>query len=117
MDALGKSARLSVARPSAPPFLTRLQKPHGIEAVRALFPGAADDELIFVGDRFFTDILFGNTHGMLTVYVEPFTSKGDNPMVRIIRSSEAALVQQWEKRGALAPPHRLFSEDLFATTK
>lgn len=68
---------------------------------------------MFVGDRFFTDVVFGNSHGMLTIYVEPFTSKGDNPMVRFMRSSEAELVRIWEKHSS-PPPHPLYSKELFA---
>lgn len=79
-----------------------------------MFPDAKEDELVFVGDRFFTDVVFGNMHGMLTVHVEPFTSKGDNLVVRLIRSMEADIVRGWAKR-ASPPPHRLYSPDLFET--
>lgn len=82
--------------------------------MRALFPGTLDDELVFVGDRFFTDVLFGNSHGMLTIFVDPFTSKGDNPVVRLIRSAEADLIARWERGGVTAPPHRLLDAGLFS---
>ena len=34
---------------------------------------------VMVGDRYFTDIVYGNRHGMVTVRTAPFTSQGAGP--------------------------------------
>ena len=34
--------------------------------------------MIFVGDRYLTDVVYGNRHGMFTVRVEPFTEEGES---------------------------------------
>lgn len=34
-------------------------------------------ELVMVGDRCFTDVVFGNRHGMLTICPEPITLDGE----------------------------------------
>ena len=38
-----------------------------------------------IGDRFMTDIAFGNRLGMLTIRPEPFTSAGETKTVRAVR--------------------------------
>eukprot|EP01133_Synstelium_polycarpum_P013721 gene13721-16175_t len=49
------------------------KKPAGIEAVSSHF-GTTPDRIIMIGDRFLTDVLFGNLYGMLTIYTKPITS-------------------------------------------
>lgn len=41
-------------------------------------------EMIMVGDRYLTDIVFGNRHGMLTVRPRPFTSEGEPVTVALV---------------------------------
>ncbi len=43
--------------------------------------GCASKDLVMIGDRYFTDVVFGNRHGMLTVCPAPITSEGE-PRVR-----------------------------------
>jgi predicted HAD superfamily phosphohydrolase YqeG len=38
-----------------------------------------------VGDRFLTDVVFGNRNGMLTIRPAPFTSKGEPKAVLAVR--------------------------------
>ena len=38
-----------------------------------------------IGDRFLTDVAFGNRLGMLTIRPEPFTSEGETKAVRAVR--------------------------------
>lgn len=38
-----------------------------------------------IGDRFLTDVAFGNRLGMLTIRPEPFTSEGETRTVRAVR--------------------------------
>ncbi len=35
-----------------------------------------------VGDRYLTDIVYGNRHGMLTIRPRPLTAEGENLSVR-----------------------------------
>jgi phosphatidylglycerophosphatase GEP4 len=60
-----------------------------------------------VGDRYFTDVLYGNRHGMLTVRPAPFAPAGDARAVRAARALEDRLVRRWRARGLAAPPHAL----------
>ena len=38
-----------------------------------------------IGDRYLTDIAFGNRLGMLTIRPQPFTSNGEPKTVRAVR--------------------------------
>ena len=39
-------------------------------------------KLIMIGDRYLTDIVYGNRHGMLTIRPRPLTAEGENLSVR-----------------------------------
>ena len=66
-----------------------------------------------IGDRYFTDVAFGNRYGMLTIRVKPFTNQGDNVIVKlIVRQLENANVSRWGQRGIVAPEHRLYHQDI-----
>ena len=67
-----------------------------------------------VGDRYFTDVLYGNRHGMLTVRPAPFAPRGDSRVVRAARALENALVARWRRRGVAPPRHpRMPAPDSF----
>ena len=90
------------------------KKPAGGDEVMSWFRerseagvGVSPHELVFVGDRLLTDVVFGNLHGMLTVHVQPFTLRGDNPAARVIRTVENRVLLpllRWKR----PPPHPLF---------
>lgn len=42
------------------------------------------EELVFIGDRYLTDVVFGNRNGMLTIRPAPFTSKGEPKAVLLV---------------------------------
>lgn len=63
--------------------------------------------MVFVGDRYLTDVVFGNRHGMLTIRVSPLTPKGEPPTVVAARLVEEACVKRWAAAGVKAPPQRL----------
>ena len=63
--------------------------------------------MIFIGDRYLTDVVFGNSHGMLTIRVAPLTSKGEPPTVAAARLVENACVSRWSAAGLRAPAHQL----------
>eukprot|EP01120_Amphizonella_sp_Union-15-10_P012827 TRINITY_DN57_c0_g1_i1.p1 TRINITY_DN57_c0_g1~~TRINITY_DN57_c0_g1_i1.p1 ORF type:complete len:209 (+),score=20.58 TRINITY_DN57_c0_g1_i1:56-682(+) len=88
------------------------QKPGGIDAVISHFNCSAD-KLVFVGDRYLTDILFGNMNGMLTIYCQILTTDGENFAVRMARSFEGWIVQTLRDKGVRPPHHKLFLENLF----
>lgn len=63
--------------------------------------------MVFIGDRYLTDVVFGNRHGMLTIRVAPLTVKGEPPTVAAARRIEEACVQRWSAAGLRAPLHPL----------
>lgn len=73
------------------------------------WPRCEPHEMIFIGDRYLTDVVFGNRHGMLTIRVTPLTSKGEPPTVAAARVVEEACVSRWSAAGLRAPAHRLLS--------
>lgn len=58
-----------------------------------------------VGDRYLTDVAFGNRLGMLTVRVAPVVESGEGEprAVRASRAVEEALVRRRERKGKEAP--------------
>ena len=55
-------------------------------------------EMIFVGDRYLTDVVYGNRHGMFTVRVEPFTEEGESTSIRLAKKIEGGALALWKKR-------------------
>lgn len=87
------------------------KKPAGdVDDVVANFPGCRSaKELIFVGDRYLTDVVFGNRHGMFTIRVAPFTLKGESAAIRAARAIEQSTIALWRSIGVAPKPHeRLF---------
>lgn len=77
--------------------------------------------MIFIGDRYLTDVVFGNRHGMLTIRVTPLTFEGEPPTVAAARVVEEACVSRWSAAGLRAPAHRLLPVEgvgrMIASTK
>eukprot|EP00026_Physarum_polycephalum_P015134 Phypoly_transcript_15756.p1 GENE.Phypoly_transcript_15756~~Phypoly_transcript_15756.p1 ORF type:complete len:217 (+),score=26.30 Phypoly_transcript_15756:80-730(+) len=80
------------------------KKPGGAEDVLAYLK-CEPHEVAAIGDRYFTDILFGNLHGMLTFYTAPLTDVGDNSVVKLLRPYEHGIVQRWIAQNILPPAH------------
>lgn len=74
------------------------------------------EQIAVIGDRYLTDILFGNMHGMLTIHTSPLTKDGESVTVAIIRKFENRLVQRWS-RTTQPPFHPLFSSHVEIITK
>lgn len=73
--------------------------------------GCDTRNLIMVGDRYMTDVVFGNRLGMLTIRPMPFPevagSRHREPMtVRLSRWMEEGLVQRCRRQGMLPPVFR-----------
>ena len=84
----------------------RHKKPRGFESVRQHF-GCDGTALVMVGDRYLTDVTFGNLHGMLTVHTEQLTTVGDNRVAQQMRRVEDWLVARYLRQGYVAAPHPL----------
>lgn len=83
----------------------RVKKPGGgaEEIERQL--GCRSVEVVMVGDRRFTDIVFGNRNGFFTVLTEPLTGEGENFVVKMVRKMEEFVVHNWFGRGLKARSH------------
>ena len=70
-------------------------------------------EVVMVGDRYLTDVAFGNRLGMLTVRVDPVekSGKGEPRAVRASRAVEEALVRRRLGRGMRAPEQELVERE------
>lgn len=80
----------------------------GAGDVEAYF-GCKADRLIMVGDRYLTDVAFGNRLGMMTIRPRPFTMKGEPMAVRMSRWIEEKFVASCVAKGVQAPRHELLS--------
>ena len=89
-----------------PVLRRREKKPRGFESVRAHF-GCDPAALVVIGDRYLTDVVFGNLHGTLTVRTQQLTTAGDNRVARTMGILERWLLAVLRWRGVRAPPHRL----------
>jgi len=87
------------------------KKPGGIDAVLDFFK-CSPHELVMFGDRIFTDIVFGNRYGMLTVHTALLTEEGDNKSAAKVRKYELPLIQKWNEKGIKPPEHILYDESI-----
>eukprot|EP00041_Stephanoeca_diplocostata_P008729 m.129096 g.129096 ORF g.129096 m.129096 type:complete len:214 (-) comp17453_c0_seq14:975-1616(-) len=67
--------------------------------------------------QIFTDVVFGNSNGMLTIKTEPLTTHGDNAAVRLVRELENIFVYVLGVAGVVAPPHILIENKTDAHKK
>jgi phosphatidylglycerophosphatase GEP4 len=87
------------------------KKPGGIAEVKRYFR-CDPAELVMFGDRIFTDIVFGNRYGMLTVHTALLTEEGDNKAAAKIRRYELPLIRKWVEKGITPPPHEKHHPDI-----
>jgi len=87
------------------------KKPSGIDAVTGYF-NCPPEELVMVGDRILTDIVFGNRYGLLTVHTQLLTQANDNKAASATRDWEQALLDGWKEQGINPPGHKLYEPDL-----
>lgn len=85
------------------------KKPAGGAAELEAHFGCLVSELVMVGDRYLTDVVFGNRHGMLTVRPVPLTRAGEPAGVVLARGVEEHFVGRWGHKGVTAPPHPLLT--------
>ncbi|EQC36208.1 HAD superfamily (subfamily IIIA) phosphatase [Saprolegnia diclina VS20] len=86
------------------------KKPNGIEALTSALQ-VAPHELIMVGDRYSTDVLFGNSNGMLTVRTDQLDKSGESMLNLTMQAIENAILGRLYARGVEAPAHALYGKD------
>ncbi|KAK9011505.1 hypothetical protein V6N11_044353 [Hibiscus sabdariffa] len=90
----------------------KVKKPAGTaEEIEKHF-GYKSSQLIMVGDRPFTDVVYGNRNGFFTILTEPLSVAEEPFIVRQVRKLEVTLVNWWLRRG-LKPPLILSLADQF----
>lgn len=88
----------------------KVKKPAGnAEEIEKHF-GCPASMLVMVGDRHFTDVVYGNRNGFLTVWTQPLSVKGEPVVVRLVRRFESALVNRWSKKGLKPIGHSLLGD-------
>eukprot|EP01025_Chloroclados_australasicus_P042079 TRINITY_DN44823_c0_g1_i1.p1 TRINITY_DN44823_c0_g1~~TRINITY_DN44823_c0_g1_i1.p1 ORF type:complete len:236 (-),score=12.28 TRINITY_DN44823_c0_g1_i1:610-1269(-) len=81
------------------------KKPGGDCVELEQYFGCQCHQLIMVGDRQLTDIVYGNRFGMLTIKVEPFTDRGETISVKMVRRIEDRICKRWVEKG-IQPPNQ-----------
>lgn len=85
----------------------KVKKPAGsAEEIEKHF-GCSSKMLVMVGDRHFTDVVYGNRNGFLTVWTQPLSLKEESFVVRQVRKIEVGLVNRWCKNGLKPNDHSL----------
>ena len=87
------------------------KKPGGINSVINYF-NCNPRGLVMFGDRIFTDIVFGNRYGMLTVHTALLSEKRDNKNAAKVRNYELPLVKNWLDEGKKAPNHSMYNSNI-----
>ncbi|KAI4308077.1 hypothetical protein L6164_031189 [Bauhinia variegata] len=88
----------------------RLKKPAGTaEEVEKHF-GCESSKIIMVGDRPFTDIVYGNRNAFLTILTEPLSLAQEPFIVRQVRKLKNSFVNYWSRRGLKPPSHKLLPD-------
>ncbi len=57
-----------------------------------------------VGDRYLTDVVFGNRNGMLTIRPAPFTSKGEPKAVLLVSGGQSPHAREGDSDLVLCQP-------------
>ncbi|CAK7346690.1 unnamed protein product [Dovyalis caffra] len=88
----------------------RVKKPAGTaEEIEKHF-GCKSSQLIMVGDRPFTDIVYGNRNDFLTILTNPLSLTEEPFVVRQVRKLEMILMNYWFKKGLKPISHDLLPD-------
>ncbi|RLN82557.1 hypothetical protein BBJ28_00009503 [Nothophytophthora sp. Chile5] len=85
------------------------KKPGGISFVKTHFGEVDPATLVIIGDRYSTDVLFGNLNGLLTIRTEQFVPEDESVVNRQLQRIEKAAVRLLERSGVTPPTHPLWS--------
>jgi hypothetical protein len=109
-DKDGSEARRVEASIGLPVLHHRGKKPSGSTSeIERLFK-CEPHQVIFVGDRYLTDVVFGTMNGMLAVRVAPFETRGESVAVAMARIVEGALVAAYRGLGMRPLAQRILGE-------
>ncbi|RLM93729.1 hypothetical protein C2845_PM08G28160 [Panicum miliaceum] len=86
------------------------KKPGGAAKEIESYFGCSASNLVMVGDRYFTDVVYGNRNGFLTVLTEPLTFANESYIVKRVRKLEAYIISYWYKKGHKPIEHPLTSD-------
>mmetsp|Transcript_49367 Transcript_49367/g.91905 ORF Transcript_49367/g.91905 Transcript_49367/m.91905 type:complete len:259 (+) Transcript_49367:266-1042(+) len=100
-----------------PVLLHGSKKPAGTRAELEDHFGVPAHKLIMIGDRYFTDVVYGNLHGMLTIRPAPFTDDGETFVVKKVRQLEDSTINRWRRTGIRAAEHPLVPSAFSAFVK
>ncbi|KAK1282228.1 hypothetical protein QJS10_CPB22g01177 [Acorus calamus] len=89
-----------------------IKKPAGSAEDIEKYFGYAASHVIMVGDRHFTDIIYGNRNGLLTILTEPLSLSEDPFIIQQVRKLETYLVTRWHQQGLKPPNHSLLQENM-----
>ncbi|CAM6095941.1 unnamed protein product [Calypogeia fissa] len=106
-DPHGAEAKLVESRLGIPVIRHGQKKPAGNALAVSNYFGCDPSLLIMVGDRYFTDVVYGNSNGLLTIRPAPLTTREEPFMVKRVRRVEETLVDWWRRQGCLPPKHKL----------
>lgn len=102
-DPEGHEAATLEAALGMPVLRHRDKKPGGGKMELEQHFGCPSSHLVMVGDRYLTDVVFGNRHGMLTIHTTPMTTQGEPYGVVMARRIEEYFVARWH-RWNIKPP-------------
>lgn len=107
-DPEGAEANALEERLGIPVIRHSTKKPAGTaDDVKKHF-GCDPSLLIMVGDRYFTDVVYGNNNGLLTIRSAPLTAIGEPFVVQQVRRLEDAVVERWQRLGVQPKAHPLY---------
>lgn len=109
-DPDGRKARILERAIGIKVIRHRLKKPAGTaEEIERQF-GYKSSRLIMVGDRPFTDIVYGNRNGFLTILTAPLSLSQEPFIVKQVRKLEMALLNRWSSKGIKPISHWLLPD-------
>lgn len=87
------------------------KKPAGDAAALEKHFSCKAEELVMIGDRYLTDVVYGNRNGLFTVRPAPLTLEGEPSAVLFARRVEDHYMRKWAKHGIQAPKHPLVKSE------
>ncbi|KAG0539759.1 hypothetical protein BDA96_03G349300 [Sorghum bicolor] len=86
------------------------KKPGGPANEIESYFGCSASDLVLVGDRYFTDVVYGNRNGFFTVLTEPLNIADESYIVKRVRKLEAYIINYWYKKGYKPMEHPLLPD-------
>lgn len=85
------------------------KKPNGATHLKTHFGSSvALSDLIMIGDRYSTDVLFGNMNGMLTIRTKQLCKKHEHVVNRLMQQIETQMIRCLEISKIQAPIHKRY---------